>query len=138
MTGARISRFAFLFVVAASLVCAQPNSNPAQPQTDTVTLTPGVVDAGSPELIRVAAPAGATPSGEWLGHKLEFFRGRSGRAWFALAGVDVEAPVGSSSLSISAHTASGEAVDLTRIVQILPALPHHHAHRGAEIRHAGP
>jgi hypothetical protein len=87
-----------------------------------VSLTPAVVEAGSPELIRVNAPAGATVEGGWLGHKLEFFKGRDGLAWFALAGVDVEAPVGASALRIdvSPHE-SGGAVDLSRNVEILPA-----------------
>ena len=87
-----------------------------------VSLTPAVVEAGSPELIRVNAPAGATVEGGWLGHKLEFFKGREGLAWFALAGVDVEAPVGASALRIdvSPHE-SGGAVDLSRNVEILPA-----------------
>ena len=68
-------------------------------QTPAVTLTPAEVEAGSPELIRVAAPAGARLEGDWLGEKLAFFRGRDGQAWYALAGVDVEAPVGPSESS---------------------------------------
>jgi hypothetical protein len=70
-------------------------------QAPAVTLTPAVVVAGSPELIRVETPGAVSVSGEWLGEKIEFFRGRAGRAWYALAGADVEAPVGGSTLSIS-------------------------------------
>jgi hypothetical protein len=121
MTGARIPRFAFLLVVAAALVCAQPNGRPAQPQSDAVTLTPADVDAGSPELIRVAAPAGATLDGEWFSHKLEFFRGRAGKAWYALAGVDVEASVGSSTLHITEQTAGTAPIDLSRSIEVHPA-----------------
>jgi len=75
---------------------------PLRAQTLAVTLAPAVVEAGSPELIRVAAPAGATLEGEWLGEKLAFFRGRDGQAWYALAGVDVEGPSGPSNLRIKA------------------------------------
>ena len=57
-----------------------------------------MVLAGSPELIRVQAADAAGVDGEWLGRKLQFFRGRDGRAWFALAGVDVEGAVGPSTL----------------------------------------
>ncbi len=92
----------------------------AHAQIPAVTLTPAAVVAGSPELIRVEAPGAASIDGEWLGRKLEFFRGRGGRAWFALAGVDVEAPVGPSTLNISTHTASGTA-NLSQTVEIHPA-----------------
>ena len=94
----------------------------ARPQTsDRVTITPAVVVAGSPELIRVHLPAGATVDGEWLNQKLEFFRGRDKQAWYALAGVDVKAQTGPSTLKISAHMASGAPLDLSRGIEILPA-----------------
>ncbi len=96
------------------------------PQSPSVALAPAAVVAGSPELICVRLPAAATVDGEWLkgtwlGQKLEFFRGRDGRAWYALAGVDVKAAAGPSTLQISARTAAGTVIDLSRTVQILPA-----------------
>jgi len=87
-------------------------------QVAAVTLTPAAVVAGSPELIRVAAGDAAAVDGEWLGRKLEFFRGRDGRTWFALAGVDVEAPAGSSQLRVTARLSNGGARDLSRAVEI--------------------
>jgi murein DD-endopeptidase MepM/ murein hydrolase activator NlpD len=120
MTGARIPRFAFWLALAA-VIAAQPGRPLAGTPTDDVTMTPRVVVAGSPELIRVRLPADATVDGEWLGQKLEFFRGRVGQAWYALAGVDVKAQTGPSNLRISARTADGAAIDLSRAVQILPA-----------------
>ena len=93
-------------------------------QTPAVTLTPAEVEAGSPELIRVAAPAGSRLEGDWLGEKLAFFRGRDGQAWYALAGVDVESPVGSSELRIRAMpengsgTAAPNQTDLSRSIEI--------------------
>ena len=109
-------RAALLLVIAG--VCA-----PARTQTPAFTLTPALVEAGSPELIRVGATAGATIDGEWLGKKLEFFRGRDGQGWYALAGVDVEGVVGASELRIGA-TESGtgsSAIDLSRSIEIHPA-----------------
>ena len=87
-------------VFACLLVCAL-TTKLAFAQSSGVTLSPALVEAGSPELIRVDAPATAKLAGEWMGHKLEFFRGRSQQAWFALAGVDVEAAVGPSQLKLS-------------------------------------
>jgi hypothetical protein len=126
MTGARIPRFAFWLALAA-LIAAQPGRPQAGTPNDEVTITPGVVVAGSPELIRVRLPAGDNVEGAWLDKKLQFFRNRDGHAWYALAGVDVKAAVGSSTLQITAHTAAGAAIgdrpaiDLSRMVQILPA-----------------
>jgi murein DD-endopeptidase MepM/ murein hydrolase activator NlpD len=41
--------------------------------------------------------------------------------WYALAGVDVKAQPGPSNLQISARASAGATIDLTRMVQILPA-----------------
>jgi murein DD-endopeptidase MepM/ murein hydrolase activator NlpD len=102
----------------AGIGSAQTPSTPAT----AVSLTPAIVESGSPELIRVGAPAGSTLDGEWLGRKLEFFRGRDGLAWYALAGVDVESPEGASTLLISVRTtAATSAIDLSRTVEIHPA-----------------
>ena len=92
-------------------------------QAPAVTLTPAVVEAGSPELIRVPAPADATAEtrieGEWLGQKLAFFRGRDGDAWYALAGVDVEGAVGPSDLRIHVLPGKGAgATDLSHNIEI--------------------
>ena len=94
-------------------------------QAPTIALTPATVEAGSPELIRVAASAVATVEGEWLGQKLAFFWSQDRQAWFALAGVDVEAPVGTSSLHITAtlkgsggSTPSLSQIDLSRSIEI--------------------
>ncbi len=107
----------------------------AHAQAPAVTLSPAVVEAGSPELIRVAAPPGATAGtkleGKWLGQKLAFFRGRDG-AWYALAGVDVECAAGTSSLRIKATlngagggTPASNQIDLSQSIEI------HRAHYGA-------
>jgi len=92
----------------------------ARAQTPSVTLTPEVVEAGSPELVRVAAPANATLEGEWLGQKLAFFWSHDRQAWYVLAGVDVEAAVGTSSLRIKAtlNGTSGGVTDLSRSIEI--------------------
>jgi murein DD-endopeptidase MepM/ murein hydrolase activator NlpD len=88
------------------------------PQRPLVTLSPEVVSAGSPVLIRVHFDGVAAIDGEWLGRKLEFFRGRDGRSWFALTGVDVEGAVGPSTLQISVQLAKGGTRDLSSTVQI--------------------
>jgi hypothetical protein len=100
------------------LLVAGPARIAARAQLGSVTVTPALVEAGSPELIRVEAPATATLEGEWMGRKLEFFRGRDNRAWFALAGVDVEAPLGPSTLKISVHLPQATTLDLTCTIEI--------------------
>lgn len=85
---------------------------------DAVTLSPAVVVAGSPELIRVDAPGSAKISGEWLNQKLEFFHAEGGRGWVALAGVDVEAPAGESKLTITEKLSDGSVRNLSQTVEI--------------------
>ena len=110
--GARLAAPALLFLLAvgflAARVCAQPSA---------VTLTPAVVEAGSPVLIHVEAPATAKINGEWMGHTLEFFPARNGHGWFALAGVDVESSIGPSSLQIKVNEGGGVR-DLSHTVEI--------------------
>jgi murein DD-endopeptidase MepM/ murein hydrolase activator NlpD len=99
-------------------IACTPFDVSARAQSSSVTLTPALVEAGSPELIRVEAPAIATLEGEWMGRKLQFFRGSANNAWFALAGVDVEAAVGPSTLRITVRPSEGVARDLTRTIEI--------------------
>ncbi len=122
MTGWRSARWGFLLIFL-NAAFAPPSYTQVQTLSK-VTLTPAVVEAGSPELIHVNAPAAAALDGEWMGRKLEFFRARSGHGWFALAGVDVEATTGPTTLRIGERLADGATRDLSRPVEILPA--HYH------------
>ena len=114
MTGSRI--FLLVFVLLAGVTYAAPS----EASHEAVSLTPSVVVAGSPELIRVHAPLAKSVEGKWLGRDVEFFRSAEDGAWIALAGVDVEAAVGPSELHITAHGESKD-VDLSRRVEIHPA-----------------
>jgi hypothetical protein len=106
LSGMRFTLFQPALRCAAVILCAAVGLGAeAQTQPSSVTLTPAIVEVGSPELICVEAPASAALEGNWLGHKLEFFRGHN--AWFALAGVDVEAAVGSSTLRIGMKLEDG-------------------------------
>jgi hypothetical protein len=115
MTGSRLLRHllfpCLLFVVAF---------RPASPAEIPVVLTPAIVLAGAPELISVHALDATGVDGEWLGRTIQFFRAHPGADWLALAGADVEAPVGPSRLRITVHAATG-AVDLSRTIDIHPA-----------------
>ena len=87
-------------------------------QTSSVTFDPALVEYGSPELIRVVAPALAKVEGEWLGHPLQFFSALDGRTRFALAGVDVEALAGPSHLRITVTPNRSGVLDLSQTVKI--------------------
>ena len=114
MTGSRLFWAIPLLVLFAAAMSAQSR----QKGGAVVTITPTLVEAGSPELISVSAPDATSVDGEWLGHKLEFFR--RDRKWIALAGIDVEAKPEMSNLHVTAQTTTG-ALDLSRPVQIHPA-----------------
>lgn len=113
MTGFRLIGWMLL---AASLPLSALAQKPAD--ASAVRLTPEVVLAGAPELIHVSAPTATAVDGKWLNHKIAFFRDHG--AWVALAGVDVEAPIGPSMLHITAHV-NGATEDLSRQVEIHPA-----------------
>ncbi len=59
-------------------------------------------------------------TGEWLGHTIQFFQGKSSAFWLALTGVDVEAPIGPSELKVKV-TMLPDGIDLSRTVEIHPA-----------------
>jgi murein DD-endopeptidase MepM/ murein hydrolase activator NlpD len=105
-----------LFVLAFS-----PSSIVARAQSSAVTLEPSLVEVGAPVLVRVEAADDALLDGEWLGHKLEFFRGRSRHTWYALAGVDVGATTGPSAIRINLRLGNGGVRDLSSSVEIHPA-----------------
>ena len=111
MAGSRI----FLFVLVVLL--RAPYAVLAQASHEAVALTPNVVLAGSPELIRVIAPGAQAVEGVWLGRDVQFFRSAARGVWIALAGVDVEAAVGPSELHITAH-GEGKDLDLSRAIEI--------------------
>jgi hypothetical protein len=117
MTGSRTFRLVVLLVFAAATVHAQSRSKPFPH----VSVTPAVVVAGSPELIRIPSYSIVSVEGEWLGRKLNFFPGRDGHSWIALSGIDVEAPAGPSTLRISALAKDLGSVDLTQTITIHPA-----------------
>jgi murein DD-endopeptidase MepM/ murein hydrolase activator NlpD len=108
-----------IFAALAAGLLAAASAMSARAQSNDIKLTPAIVESGSPELIRIQAPATAKLEGEWLGRKVEFFRGRAG--WFALAGVDVEAPAGPSQIKVTVRLEEGSTRDLVQPIEIHPA-----------------
>jgi len=107
----------FVGLVCLSLSLLGPRCVSAQ--SSSVTITPTVVEAGSPVLIHVEATSDAILEGEWLGRALQFFPARDGSGWFALAGVDVEGPIGPSTLRVGLRMPGAGAIrDLSRQVEI--------------------
>ncbi len=117
MTGSRSLLLVFILFLTLPVCRAQTASS----AHSGVALTPPVVESGSPELIRITAPDAASIEGIWQARQLEFFRGRDGLTWFALAGVDVESSPGPSTLEIKVHSNSGAVRDLSRTVEVHPA-----------------
>jgi hypothetical protein len=89
-------------------------------QPFTITVKPSQVEAGSPVLLHVDAGAGSVVEGIWLGRKIEFFPARDGHGFFALAGVDVEAPSGPSQVEVSIRSGS-DVKQLSLTIEIHPA-----------------
>ncbi len=122
MTGSRFAGL-ILFILPVFILPVVSTAR-AQPQTHSgspVSMTPPIVQAGSPELIRVEAEDATAIEGDWMGRKLEFFRGSNHGDWIALAGVDVESAVGPSSLRMAVNLSTGRTRDLSQEVEIHPA-----------------
>ncbi|MGA9584731.1 MAG: M23 family metallopeptidase [Terracidiphilus sp.] len=114
MTGSR----SLLLACFLSFIAINSNAQHSATQS-VVSLTPAIVEAGSPELIVISTPNAKSISGDWLGRKLEFFQ--RGQKWVALAGVDVEGAAGPSTLQISAQLDNGRPLDLSQTIEIHPA-----------------
>jgi len=95
----------------------------AHGQSPNVTMTPALVVAGSPEIIRVMAPRDARVEGDWDGHALAFFPGSATGVWYALAGVDVETAPGPSTIRVVIHRHDGhdKGQELRSTITIHPA-----------------
>jgi murein DD-endopeptidase MepM/ murein hydrolase activator NlpD len=113
MVGSRIFRIVCMLFCSALVSNAQQVADMKSP----ISFTPSIVEAGSPELIVIRVFAKSV-KGEWLGRKLEFFE--QDRKWIALAGVDVEADPGTSTVHITADTEGGP-IDASQTIEIHPA-----------------
>jgi murein DD-endopeptidase MepM/ murein hydrolase activator NlpD len=115
MQGPHLFRIAFFLAFVPAALAQHPGPAPV------FTLTPALAVAGSPELLRIFAPDATAIDGEWLGRKLQFFPAHDHRAWYALAGVDVENPTGPSTLQIHIRAVNNTTRDLTQAIEIHPA-----------------
>lgn len=115
----------FKFVLAALLlIAAMSSGEPAQARTlkaaVAVTWQPAKLVRGSPVLFQVSAPKAHSVTGEWMGHKINFFRYENGTSWYALAGIPVETKAGNYELSISETLPRG-TLQLTKKIKISTA-----------------
>jgi murein DD-endopeptidase MepM/ murein hydrolase activator NlpD len=107
---------ALLLSMAAMSVGAPAQARTIKPPTS-VTWQPAKLVRGSPVLFQVSAPKAQAITGEWMGHKINFFRYENGTIWYALAGIPVETKAGNYDLSISQTLPRG-AVQLSKKVKI--------------------
>ncbi len=108
-----------LLAVAASL-----GANPVHARILKTPLSvawqPAKLVRGSPVLFQVSAPRAQAVSGQWMGHKLSFFRSDNGTRWYALAGIPVETKPGSYELSLS-ETLKGRTAPVVKKIKVANA-----------------
>jgi len=108
-----------LLAVAASLGAAPGHARILKTALS-VSWQPAKLVRGSPVLFQVSAPSLQSISGEWMGHKLSFFRSENGTSWYALAGIPVETRPGSYELSLS-ETLRGRTSPVVRKIKVANA-----------------
>ncbi|HEY4052636.1 MAG TPA: M23 family metallopeptidase [Terriglobales bacterium] len=103
-----------LLAVAASLSATQVHARTLK-ATVTVAWQPAKLVRGSPVLFQVSDARAQAVSGQWMGHKLSFFRSENGTTWYALAGIPVETKPGSYDLSLSETLKGRTAPEVKKI-----------------------
>ncbi len=86
-----------------------------------ISWSPQRLESGSPVLFTVEPdqPVDAL-RGTWLNHPLVFTKAHQGRAWYALAGIDVEQAPGTYPLELAATTTDGSEQHAKQDVAVLP------------------
>jgi murein DD-endopeptidase MepM/ murein hydrolase activator NlpD len=113
-----IVRLITLFLTLSAICSAR--DNPAF--SGTVTWTPPTMSSGSPCLFRIDMQT--EPSsivGTWQGQSLSFLPAEDRHAWYALAGVDVEAKPGNYELALVATLPDGKTERIQQEVMVGPA-----------------
>ncbi len=101
------------FLIAGLLLTAAVLS------AQTVKLTPQTLSPGSPVLIEIMVDDATAIDGTLREQPVRFFRAANNR-WYALAGIDVEAPVEPVKLALKIHHANGTSNDLAREIPLIP------------------
>jgi murein DD-endopeptidase MepM/ murein hydrolase activator NlpD len=113
-----ISRRCIVFaLLLLALACAAAESRPAQ-----VSWTPHTLAVGSPCLFQVDTSSTVVSlRGKWQEREIVFFPSANSRAWYGLAGVDVEAKPGEYNLELQATLADGKVIRQEQSVPVLRA-----------------
>jgi len=77
----------------------------------TVSVEPKVIERGSPCLFAITAPESLSSlNGSLMGKKVYFNPDQSRKTWYGLAGVSLESPLGSQTITLKGSDASGRPV----------------------------
>ena len=105
------------------LALAVPSGATQSSTVESISWTPHKIVNGSPCVFRVElAATPKTLRGRWQDREIVFFPSEQGRAWYALAGVDVETKPGNYTLELEATFPDGKTIRQERTVTVLPAL----------------
>ncbi len=84
-----------------------------------LTVEPKVIERGSPCLFTVTAPeALSSLNGSLMGKKVLFSSDQSRKTWYGLAGVSLESPLGSQTVTLKGSDASGRPVTFSARFEI--------------------
>jgi murein DD-endopeptidase MepM/ murein hydrolase activator NlpD len=85
----------------------------------TATIEPKVIERGSPCLFAITAPeALSSLNGSLMGKKVFFNPDQSRKTWYGLAGVSLESPLGSQTITLKGSDAAGRPVTFSARFEI--------------------
>jgi len=101
-----------MILLAAPLLFAQDAAPPVSSRpagTWAVRWQPAQLVNGDPVFLQVSAPSYLKSlDGTWLGHQISFAYDQKTKAWYGIAGVALDVPVGVYSLTLTGTVAEGE------------------------------
>jgi murein DD-endopeptidase MepM/ murein hydrolase activator NlpD len=118
----RLFVLVFITVFLLSLAIGNeraPGSNSTDVKKPVATWEPGHPVNGSIFLVRVALPADLKSlKGSWMGHQVFFSFDSSRRAWFGLAGTDLDTSAGDYPLVLQAINSNGSEISYQQVIPV--------------------
>jgi len=115
----KLARFCVLVLLLVFATFAAPALAAPPTKSWVVHWQPAKLVNGSPVIFQVSAPVHVVAlSGKWLDHEVFFFHDLHSSAWYGIAGIALDTPAGTHTLTLQANSATGTQLSIRRSVTI--------------------